>query len=153
MKDLQLKIHEVLSSQIQLVLATQDKDYPMMHLMAYAYDDSLQNIYLASRSKTRKIQNMLNQARVSLLWDNRTGKLSDHIDGFSLLAICESSILNSDLNSEMVSKVDRVRQRLLHRNPTLEPLLGEQDCLLIELRVTQYDLTLGYQQTESWSLV
>ena len=145
---LQHTINRLLSQQVQAVLATTDKTHgiPLMHLMAYAFSTALDEIYLASRRSTRKVDNLLLQPSVSMLWDNRSGSIQDHIDGFTLLAIAEATVIE-DADTQQLSLM---REALLLKNPTLAPLFALPDCCLIKLVVREYQYTEAYQATEIW---
>ena len=132
-----------LAATVQAVLATQGESGPMMHLMAYAFNPSLDAIYFASRSGTRKVVNLLNIPRASMLWDNRTGDMLDHIEGFSLLA---EGITQRFTDEESHS----IETLLSSRNPSLQNLLTLEDCYCFQLTVSQYSLTMGYRETFQW---
>ncbi len=136
-------VNALLSEQVQAVLATSAETGPMMHLMAYAYSDDLRHIYLASKASTRKVENLLRHAQCSLLWDNRSGHIQDHIDGYTCLAECQAKLVDG-ADSHVI------KHQLLKRNATLTDLLTMNDCCIFSLTVRQYNLTLGYKQTFSW---
>ena len=136
-------IQTLLKQQVQAVLATACETGPLMHLMAYAFRQNLTEIYIASRSSTRKVENLLRDGHSSMLWDNRSGNIQDHIDGYSLLAECEARLLNA-------SEADNAIALLIERNSSLEKLLAMEDCVVFALAVKQFNLTLGYKQTFSW---
>lgn len=58
-----------------LVLATQGGDGVHTSLMAYAASDDGSEIYMVSRQDSRKWQNIIGNPQVSLLIDDRDGKL------------------------------------------------------------------------------
>ena len=136
-------VQKLLAQQVQAVLATSAQTGPMMHLMAYAYSDDLKHIYLASKASTRKVENLLLNPHSSLLWDNRSGNIQDHIDGYTCLAECEATLLVAEKSTEL-------RGKLLARNPTLKGLLAMEDCCIFSLQVRQYNITLGYKETFNW---
>ncbi len=136
-------VDALLSEQVQVVLATQAETGPMMHLMAYAYSDDLRHIYLASKAGTRKVENLKRNVQSSLLWDNRSGQIQDHIDGYTCLAECQATLIDN-------AESNVIKSQLLERNPTLQDLLAMSDCCIFSLTVRQYNVTLGYKQSFSW---
>ena len=60
-----------------LVLATQGEDGVHTSLMAYAGSDDGSEIYMVSSKNSRKWQNLTRNPQVSLLIDDRDGKLTD----------------------------------------------------------------------------
>ena len=137
-------IRQLLHSQVQCVLATQGEQHrPVMHLMAYAFAEDLATIYCVSPSGTRKVNNIQNNPAVSLLWDNRTGNTADHVQGFSLLAECDTSI-------NAVADVAPLAQALLERNPQLTHLIADPQSLIFSFKVAQYIWVEGYNHTYCW---
>ena len=136
-------IWELLTTQVQCVLSTIADDVPNQHLMAYALEPSLTDIYIASRSTTCKVANMLRNPAVSLLWDNRTGNTTDHVQGLALMAQGHARSL------EAGSRV-RVEQLLLARNPELEKLLSGEDAAVFALGIYSYRLVQGYDSVATF---
>ncbi|MEH6358932.1 MAG: pyridoxamine 5'-phosphate oxidase family protein [Pseudomonadales bacterium] len=135
--DLYNEIKDILSTQVQCVLATVDDLQPCLHLMAYGFSEDLSEIYLASYADTRKVRNMLIQREVALLWDNRTSNHQDHVDGFALNASGKATMLEGELYKS-------VSQLLLDRNPTLEALLSNDKTAVFSVDVSSYVFAKGY---------
>lgn len=136
-------IHELLNTQVQCVLSTIGEDGPSQHLMAYALEASLTDVYIASRRTTGKVANLLRNPAVSLLWDNRTGNTRDHLQGLALMARGQASLLNGWSRA-------RVEQLLLARNPELSKLLSGQDAVVFALRIRSYRLVQGYDSVSTF---
>ncbi|HAS90127.1 MAG TPA: hypothetical protein DCS48_12605 [Desulfovibrio sp.] len=66
---------ELISKQNILVLATQGKDGVHTSLMAYANSADCREIYMVSGKGSQKWQNLLQNPQVSLLIDDREGKI------------------------------------------------------------------------------
>lgn len=137
------EINALLTAQVQGVLATLDGEQPCLHLMAYAFSDDLADIYLASYADTRKVSNMLNQPRVSLLWDNRTGNNRDHVEGMALNATGEARLLDGTVRQGAIAK-------LLVRNPSLEKLLGDEKTAVFAVSVARYVFAQGYTKVREY---
>ena len=133
-------IRSILDNQVQCVLATQKDGLIFQHLMAYDMDETLATIFLASFRKTRKVENMMANPQVSLLWDNRTGNNSDHADGFALSAQGNARLLDSAAQAS-------AKAQLLKRNDSLQAMLENDDAVLVAIDVTHYHLALGYSET------
>ena len=138
-KQLQSKIHRLLNQQLQCVLATINGACPMQHMMAYSFSPDLSRIYLATYKNTRKFSNMVSNPIVSVFWDNRSGSVQDHLDGYSLTANGHATLLADNDQS-------RAREAILSRNATLKDLLNHPDCRLFEVVVDEYQWTTGYNQ-------
>lgn len=136
---LKQEIASLLDQQVQCVLATIDDRRPCQHMMAFARSEDLSRIYLATYLDTRKYRNMLSNPSVSLLWDNRSGRDDDHVEGISLIALGRAELLDGP------SRVD-IHRALSARNPALKSLLEDDSCRIFAVRVEDYQWTRGYQQ-------
>ena len=136
--DLSTEISSLLSEQAQCVLATIDDTSPCQHMMAYAYSEDLFTIYLATLMDTRKFRNMLSNPRVSMMWDNRSGKARDHVEGTSLTATGKAFLLEG-ADHELASNL------VAARNSTLRSLLSDEDCRLFSVELEEYTWTRGYR--------
>jgi uncharacterized pyridoxamine 5'-phosphate oxidase family protein len=143
-QELKGEISRILDQQIQCVLATLEGNQPCQHMMAFAYAEDLSRIYLATYMDTRKYRNMLSSPGVSILWDNRSGRDEDHIDGFSLIALGRAKLLPDDLQIE-------IRKLLLERNPSLNLLLDDASSRIFEVSVEDYQWTRGYREVFHYS--
>ena len=141
--DLAATIHSFLECQVQCVLATMFDGRPYQHLMAYAFDASLQSIYIASLRDTEKVANMLRAPAVSLFWDNRTGSIQDHKEGLALTATGLAELLDCEERSTAF-------HALLARNSTLANLLNNMGVAIFAVRVSRYSLALGYTSKQEY---
>ena len=112
--------------------------------MAYAFDASLEHVYLASRAGTEKVENMLDSPCVSLLWDNRTGNTADHSDGTAAMGGGVAAPLQGWFKA-------RARYMLLARNPQLAGLLASTDVDIFCVEVTTYKLVEGYDRVTEFA--
>lgn len=130
-------VRSLLATQVQCTLATIDGGAPTQHLMAYAFDPSLEEIYLVTRRRTEKTSNMLRNPAVSLLWDNRTGNTDDHFEAHALMARGIAQPLHGWLRA-------RAEHLLRRRSPGLLPLMSLEPSLVFAIHVEAYRLALGY---------
>jgi len=139
-------VRSLLSSQVQLVLATVKRDHtPHTALMAYASSSDLRSVYLATPLGARKAQNMLERPTVSLLWDNRTGNLADHKDGLLVTAGGRARILQD-------ADRGRVQAQFVVKNPNMAAFLEEDNVGLFEVTLGGgYELVKGYDRPEQWN--
>lgn len=136
-------IHELLETQVQCALSTVGDGRPSQHLMAYAFDASLHDIFVASLPLTEKARNMLRDPNVSLLWDNRTGNTSDHRHGVALAAQGEARPLQGWIRA-------RAAHLLQSRNPEIVPLLNRAGSVVFRVRIDHYRLARGYNEVTTW---
>jgi hypothetical protein len=139
-------VKATLKSQVQAVLATVSANHrPLTHLMAYATSSNLKQIYFATAKQTRKAANMSERPSVNVLWDNRTGNVSDHGDGLLVTAAGQatSMVLEGDIEEAKVS--------LLAKNPNLSTFLAGEGVGYFVVTVENYEVVVGYGQPNKWS--
>jgi nitroimidazol reductase NimA-like FMN-containing flavoprotein (pyridoxamine 5'-phosphate oxidase superfamily) len=136
-------IRDLLTTQVQCVLSTIDEDTPNQHLMAFALEPSLTDVYIASERATKKVANLLRNPAVSLLWDNRTGNTRDHVHGLAVTAQGQASLLNGWARA-------RVEHLLLARNPELATLFSGNEAAVFALRIQSYRLVQGYDSVTAF---
>jgi nitroimidazol reductase NimA-like FMN-containing flavoprotein (pyridoxamine 5'-phosphate oxidase superfamily) len=135
----------LLNQQAQCVLATTGDKGVSLHLMAYAFATDLSEIYLASLEDTQKVKNMRDSADVTCLWDNRTGKNSDHIEGLAMSGFGQAR--------ELTGPAERSALRLLlKRNATLKPLLLDPSVVMFAIHISRYQWVEGYTRSMIYEL-
>lgn len=136
------RVADLLRSQVQCVLATASpQGQPSTHLMAYAFSSDLTSVIIASGVSSRKVQDMLSNPSVSLLWDNRTGNLQDHGEGMLVTASGRASQLLADAASDATAQ-------LLERNPNLTSFVARDDVVVLGVAVDTYAVVVGYGAPE-----
>lgn len=130
-------VTSLLNQQAQCVLATLGDKELALHLMAYAFSKDLDEIYLASLENTQKVKNMRARPNVTCLWDNRTGKNADHVEGTAMSGFGQAR----ELTREQGRSVSRL---LLDRNATLKPLLADATVVIFALHIDRYQWVQGY---------
>ena len=133
-------VDSLLSGQVQCVLATINNQRASMHLMAYAFSADFCEIYIASLENTQKVRNMRHCPDVTCLWDNRTGNLSDHTEGFSMSGFGKAV----ELTGEAAASKGRL---LLERNATLNGLMTEPSVVIFALHIDRYQWVEGYTKS------
>ena len=136
----------LLHSQVQGVLATwcAMNKRPATHLMAFGCRSDLTHVFLATSLNTVKAQNMQMCPAVSMLWDDRTGKLSDHGDGGLVTARATARILRGDVSSE-------ARKLFLLANPNMVAFVHDASTAMFELKIEEYSVVVGYGESQQWS--
>ena len=136
------RVQAMLGSQVQCVLATVQPDAtPATALMAYATSPCLRTVYLATSLAARKAESMLQRPGVSLLWDNRTGNLSDHGDGL---------LVTADGTSALAPDRDAAAALFLQRNPNMKDFLSSERVGLFAVSVREYEIVQGYGRPQRW---
>jgi len=114
--------------------------------MAFGFRQDLTHIFLATSLHTVKATNIHTCPAVSMLWDDRTGKLSDHGDGMLVTMSGTATILPA-------AGAVEARSRFLEANPNMEAFLQDANTAMVGVRVEEYAVVVGYGQAEQWSPV
>jgi len=125
------KIRTLIKEQRTCVLATASKNRPHCSLMAYATNDSCDEIYLMTLNEGRKYQNLCENPTVSLLIDTRGNSLNlDHTKGKAL------TVLGRFERIQKTSERERIQKNLSHKHPGLKSFFenpkGEPFKIIIE---------------------
>jgi nitroimidazol reductase NimA-like FMN-containing flavoprotein (pyridoxamine 5'-phosphate oxidase superfamily) len=130
-------VASVLNQQIQCVLATLGDKELALHLMAYAFSENLDEIYLASLENTQKVKNMRGNPKVTCLWNNRTGNNTDHTEGLAMSGFAKARELTGEDNQTAL-------HLLSQRNATLKPLMSDPSVIIFALHIDRYQWVEGY---------
>jgi hypothetical protein len=114
--------------------------------MAFASSKDVSTIYLATPLAGRKAQNMIARPGVSLLWDNRTGNTTDHGDGL-LVTANGIAALATDVDD---ASSDVARASFLTKNPNMESFLRTEGVGLFSVKISSYEIVLGYERPQFW---
>jgi nitroimidazol reductase NimA-like FMN-containing flavoprotein (pyridoxamine 5'-phosphate oxidase superfamily) len=125
------KIRTLIKEQGTCVLATASKNRPYCSLMAYATNESCNEIYLMTLNEGRKYQNLCENPAVSLLIDTRRNSLNlDHAEGKALTVSGRFERVQKDPERE------RIRRMLSLEHPGLKDFFenpkGEPVKIIIE---------------------
>ena len=125
------KIRTLIKEQGTCVLATASKNRPYCSLMAYATNDSCDEIYLMTLNEGRKYQNLCENPTVSLLIDTRGNSLNvDHAEGKAL------TVSGRFDSIQKTSERDRIRKTLSDEHPGLKSFFenpkGEPFKIIVE---------------------
>lgn len=144
-KEIQGKIKSLLGSQQLAVLSTQRDGQPYSSLMAFAYTPDLANIFVATGKSTRKHQNLVQESRVSLLFDNRSNSEDDFHAAMAVTVIGKASPLADSERSES-------EKLYLHRHPYLENFLASPTTAFLKIAVSHYVLVSRFQDVMEYRI-
>ena len=138
-------IRELIMSQKLAALSTQDHGQPYINLMAFAATDDLKYLFFATSRATRKYANLMADARVALLIDNRTNQEVDFVNAVSLTALGKVWELLG-LEREQALPI------YLEKHPLLKDFVMSPSCSLLRLKVDKYILVTRFQEIREWQL-
>lgn len=138
-------IRELIMSQKLAALSTQDHGQPYINLMAFAATDDLKYLFFATSRATRKYANLMADARVALLIDNRTNQEVDFVNAAALTALGKVWELLG-LEREQALPI------YLKKHTYLKDFVMSPSCSLLRLKVDKYILVTRFQEIREWQL-
>ncbi|MHB9133015.1 MAG: pyridoxamine 5'-phosphate oxidase family protein [Armatimonadota bacterium] len=136
------QITALFAAQRLAVLATQHGGQPFGSLVAFAASDDLHDLIFATFQNTRKYRNILADARVALVMDNRTNTPADFTQATAVTVI---GVVEQIPAEEYPARV----VLFLTRHPDLRDFLQTPGCLLLRVVVEQYDVVTTFDQVRA----
>ena len=138
-------ITEILSSQLLAVLATERDGQPYSSLMAFANTADLRTVIVATGTATRKYMNLLKEARVSLLVDNRSNSSSDFHSAAAVTVIGRAEPVGQEERSQYEGIY-------LKKHPYLETFLQSPTTSLFKISACHYLIVNRFQNVMEYHL-
>lgn len=136
-------VTRLLSSRRVAVLATHDHGQPYTSLVAFAATDDLKRLLFATPRATRKYANILADARVAMMIDNRSNKADDLREAVAVTAIGRVEEVERKPGSRHV-------KCLLAKHPDLEEFVTGADQALLTVIVDKYVVVSRFQQVKEY---
>lgn len=143
--EIEKAISEILSSQLLTVLSTERYGQPYSSLMAFANTTDLKTIVVATGSATRKYSNLLKEARVSLLVDNRSNSSSDFHSAAAITIIGRAVQVKQDERAQYAAMY-------LEKHPYLENFMQAPTTTLFKISVRHYLIVNRFQNVMEYHL-
>jgi nitroimidazol reductase NimA-like FMN-containing flavoprotein (pyridoxamine 5'-phosphate oxidase superfamily) len=124
-------VTELLDTQFQGVLATQNRAQPYTSLMAFGQTADLKKLLIVTLRGTQKHENLLTNPLVSFLIDNRQNATSDYADAVAV-SVCGRA---SEVSMQERAHLQNI---FLKKNCTLESFTCRDDCALMQIEVDVY---------------
>jgi nitroimidazol reductase NimA-like FMN-containing flavoprotein (pyridoxamine 5'-phosphate oxidase superfamily) len=132
------QLHELFIKQRFAVIATQASNEPYTSLVAFSSIEDLSFLIFATLRQTRKYENILQNAKISMLIDNRENLSSDVKNAIAVTVVGNASEIKDD------------RQHFLDihlkKHPYLREFLQDSNCALVGLAVEKIFIVRQFQQ-------
>ncbi len=135
------KIKSLIRGKGTCVLATATDGEPHSSLMSYVADDDGTIIYMISLKGTRKYENLLENPRVSLLFDTRDESVAR--DRRNVRAVTARGIFQPIADG--ATKRD-VLAKLLARHPQLRELADRPESEIFQVKMVSFELLEGVSE-------
>ena len=120
-------LRELLDTQLLGVLGTHHDGEPYTSLVGFAATPDLKHLLFATGRSTRKRANLLQDARASMLVDNRTNRPADFTEASAATAV------------GIVEEISDTK------HPHLEDFVRSPSCVLLQLHVSVYMVVNRFQ--------
>ena len=134
-------IRNLLESQRLAVLSTQDHGQPYCNLIAIAATDDLKYLLFATTRATRKYANLMADARVAVLVDNRRNDPSDFAAAAALTALGKAWEVHGMERQQFL-------EVYLRKHPYLEEFAAAPTCALLRVKVEKYLVVTRFQEVQ-----
>ncbi|NDV22114.1 pyridoxamine 5'-phosphate oxidase family protein [Desulfovibrio sp. JC022] len=125
-----------------LVLATSGEDGIHTSLMAYASSADCNEIYMVSSRKSRKWKNLSQNPQVSLLIDDRDGKLSDRRNEIKALTVKGIFIPVTD-----DAEIKTIKSAIAETAPAIADAFSGPENSVIRIKADSFQLLNGPQNS------
>jgi nitroimidazol reductase NimA-like FMN-containing flavoprotein (pyridoxamine 5'-phosphate oxidase superfamily) len=132
------QLHELFNKQRFAVIATQASNKPYTSLVAFSSTEDLSYLIFATLRQTRKYDNILQNAKISMLIDNRENLSSDVNNAIAVTVIGHASEIKDNRQHFMDIH--------LKKHPYLREFLQDANCALIGLSVEKIIIVRKFQQ-------
>jgi uncharacterized pyridoxamine 5'-phosphate oxidase family protein len=127
------------------VLATESDGQPHASLVAVTPMDDFSHLIFATYRNTTKYRNLLKNAKVAILFENRSFINVSQPDIFVLTAFGYAEEVDTKVS-------DSVLNAHLLRHPELESFLSAADCALFRVKVNAYQMVGGIDDIKWWNI-
>ena len=131
-------VRELLASQQLAVLATETRGTPYTSLIAFAAASDLKTLVFATPRPTRKFSNLSENARVSLLVDNRSNREEDFAEAAA------ATILGSAREATGEERESSLTL-FLGKHPYLSSFARSPNCAIFRVEVEAYYVASRFQ--------
>jgi len=132
------QLHELFIKQRFAVVATQASNEPYTSLVAFSSTKDLSYLFFATLRQTRKYENIRQNAKISMLIDNRENLSSDVKNAIAVTVVGNATEIKDNRQHFMDIH--------LKKHPYLREFLQDANCALIGLSVEKIFIVRQFQQ-------
>lgn len=133
---------ELIKENSILVLATEGTRGPHTSLMTYVCSEDGLEVYMLSSTDSHKWQNILKNPRVSMMIDDRDGKLADQRQTIKALSITGEHRPVADNDQRRI-----IEKLIAESNPAIADAFSGPGCEIIHIRAESFLLLDGPQDS------
>jgi nitroimidazol reductase NimA-like FMN-containing flavoprotein (pyridoxamine 5'-phosphate oxidase superfamily) len=129
----------LLASQQVAVLATHNQGQPYGSLVGFAASPNLKSIFFATPRTTRKYANLEADARVALMFDDRTHAEADFYEAVGVTACGRAAEASKSPRSTNL-------KRYLAKHPYLKEFVMSPNCAFVRVCIEKYVIVRRFQE-------
>lgn len=137
-RDLAQKLAHLLTEEPLAVLSTCGGHQPYASLVAFAATSDSSHIVFATPRPTRKYANLVANAKLAMLIDNRSNRASDFRQAMAVTAMGSVREVRKARNSRLI-------RLYLEKHPQLEGFVWSPTCAVLDIRVESYYIVERFQ--------
>lgn len=126
------------------VLATYGGEYPYTSLISVVVADDARHLIFPTDRQTRKYTNLLHEARVSVLLDNRAAVEKEPQTVYALTVLGSAREVAADARPAM-------QANYLHHHPHLAGFLAQPQTALIQVEIAKIILVEKFQEVREFA--
>jgi len=138
-------VADALRTNTLAVLATEGDGQPHASLIAVTPMADFTYLIFATYRNTRKYNNLINNGKVAILFENRSTKSISQPD----ISVVTAFGLATEV--DIIVSAATLQAHLL-RHPELEAFLHSADCVLFKVSVNAYQMVRGIDDVNWWKL-
>jgi len=138
-------IEDVFQTNNLAVLATEGNGQPHASLVAITPIDDFMHLIFATYRSTRKYNNLINNGKVAILFENRYINNLNQQEITALTAFGYAEEVDTEVS-------DSVLNAHLLRHPELEYFLSATDCAIFQVKVKAYQMVGGIDDIKWWNI-
>jgi len=141
--NLRKKLGNLLGTQYFAVLCTQPANKPYCSLVAFSNADNFAALYFVTSRHSRKYHNIMSNAAISMLLDNRANKPEDISSATAVTAIGHAREIRGRERHDCVAP-------FLAKHPSLGEFIAEPNSAFIKIEVECYIVVESFQNITEW---
>ena len=138
-------IEDALRTNNLAVLATEGNGQPHACFITITPMDDFVHLIFATYRNTRKYNNLINNGKVAILFENRSTISQSQPDITVLTAFGHAAEVDIAIS-------DAALQAHLSRHPELESFLLSYDCAIFKVKVNAYQVVRGIEDINWWNI-
>lgn len=139
------EIRALLAGRKLAVLATQSDGQPHASLMAFTPVDDIKRLVFATYRKTRKYESMIKDGRAALLIGSGIEPFEQQRTG--LIVTAHGNVSDAPSNSRQSMLKSHIQ-----RHPEFEEYFSSQECALIVMEISSYQLVTSTDEVRWYKL-